>query len=1085
VRRSPLLLAALALAFVVAQASAAATGTDIESGPSGTITDSTPTFTFSSSEAGARFDCRVEGPGQSGAWAPCTSPLTLALADGSYVFAVRAVDRAGNVDPTPASRAFTVDSGAVDTAIDAGPSGPTRDTTPSFTFASETSGVTYECRIDGAGSPLPGWTECSPPFTTPELRSGSYLLQVRAKAPGGRRDLTPAVRSFSVDAEPPETTIVGGPSEGGETPDTTPTFTYASEPGATFECRYDNRRGRPDGVAWEPCPVGGHTAAALAGGQHVFEVRATDAVGNVEATPAKRGFLVRACETVVRFGLVEAEGECLANVGTSDRPRWESEGDVKLNGIPLPAPGPAKVVLEGPTDGDPGGTLAVSNITLALAGITVYKGELKWKLPQGGPGGSGELKRIDLSGAGEKLFGMRVQGDVALRLERRGPDGDQYKSVLALHVALPEVFRAGPNGGGGAVTGDVAINIDKTGINLDGLKIAVSNAYIGGLGVKSVCLSYVAAGATAVAPCEAPRIGNGTPQPFLECRSDNTVDRWDGAVSIVLPTASGTELGLWGGLRAGRLSHAGAYVDRLGTLVPLAPGVFLDRVALGVCLEPPPFQVKGAAAIAFGPSFRGKAGVVVDGSFQYRDAYQGQPWMIRAQGGLTMFDYRLAEAYLQYQSTGLVDFGFTGKLAFGPASLEGGANGWVETQGAKRFNVNGFMNVCVDSLACARANAVLSSVGAAGCITVTIMSVPVLVKDHDWVWYQPWKVHWESAPIAVTGGAGYTWQTQRLDLMVASCSLGRWELARPARVSQALGGHVLDIAPGQTAVSFQVRGEGAPPKIVLTGPDGRRVESPDRSGGAFVKDQYLLAENDQDATTTVMVVRPAGGAWTVEAKPGSAPVVQVVHADSVPEPTISGGVGGRGYRRTLGYAFSPQPGQRITFVERGPKTQQTLGVARPGRCAEPAGGARRVDRDVACGRLRFTPGPGPAGRRTIEAIVEQAGKPRANLKVATYRAPAWRAPAKPRHVRLRRIGRRVRVTWTGGGTAHRFNVVARVGDGRRLLLVAPARRHRVLVPNVRRVDGVQIAIRGMRVDNAVGPEARGRLKARRRAGRGS
>ena len=41
--------------------------------------------------------------------APCGSPKTYsALNDGSYTLYVRAKDPAGNVDPTPASRSFTV-----------------------------------------------------------------------------------------------------------------------------------------------------------------------------------------------------------------------------------------------------------------------------------------------------------------------------------------------------------------------------------------------------------------------------------------------------------------------------------------------------------------------------------------------------------------------------------------------------------------------------------------------------------------------------------------------------------------------------------------------------------------------------------------------------------------------------------------------------------------------------------------------------------------------------------------------------------------------------------------------------------------
>jgi hypothetical protein len=52
----------------------------------------------------------MSGPGPvTGSYQSCTSPATYnSLADGSYTFSVRAIDGANNVDPTPATRAFTV-----------------------------------------------------------------------------------------------------------------------------------------------------------------------------------------------------------------------------------------------------------------------------------------------------------------------------------------------------------------------------------------------------------------------------------------------------------------------------------------------------------------------------------------------------------------------------------------------------------------------------------------------------------------------------------------------------------------------------------------------------------------------------------------------------------------------------------------------------------------------------------------------------------------------------------------------------------------------------------------------------------------
>lgn len=73
--------------------------------PGATIGDPTPTFAFSASEPGSTFACRVDAA----PLAPCASPATSApLAAGAHTFEVRATDLAGNVDPTPAARSFTV-----------------------------------------------------------------------------------------------------------------------------------------------------------------------------------------------------------------------------------------------------------------------------------------------------------------------------------------------------------------------------------------------------------------------------------------------------------------------------------------------------------------------------------------------------------------------------------------------------------------------------------------------------------------------------------------------------------------------------------------------------------------------------------------------------------------------------------------------------------------------------------------------------------------------------------------------------------------------------------------------------------------
>ena len=125
---------------------------------------------------------------------PCTSPQPYSsLAQGAHTFDVRAVDPAGNADPTPASRSFTVDTVAPQTTIDSGPSGVTNDPTPTFTFHSSQAGSSFQCKINSST-----FTNCSSPKTTSHLSEGAQTFSVRATDPVGNVDATPASRPFTV-----------------------------------------------------------------------------------------------------------------------------------------------------------------------------------------------------------------------------------------------------------------------------------------------------------------------------------------------------------------------------------------------------------------------------------------------------------------------------------------------------------------------------------------------------------------------------------------------------------------------------------------------------------------------------------------------------------------------------------------------------------------------------------------------------------------------------------------------------------------------------------------------------------------------
>jgi hypothetical protein len=85
--------------------------------------------------------------------------------------------------------------------------------------------------------------------------------------------------------KPVDTQITSGPAAGSVISTATATFSFTSSvAGSTFECRID-------AGSFGPC-TSPFTTSALADGAHTFLVRATDPSGNVDGSPASRGFTV-------------------------------------------------------------------------------------------------------------------------------------------------------------------------------------------------------------------------------------------------------------------------------------------------------------------------------------------------------------------------------------------------------------------------------------------------------------------------------------------------------------------------------------------------------------------------------------------------------------------------------------------------------------------------------------------------------------------------------------------------------------------------------------------------------------------------
>jgi hypothetical protein len=134
------------------------------------------TAAFSSTEAGG-FECRFDD----GAWTPCTSPATVPAGNG--IVSVRAVDAAGNADPSPANVHRPTAAAAQPTGA-----GSFASTGATLTFA-VSSGGAPKCQLDDGA-----WSTCASPVSFSRLGWGDHAFALRATFPNGVTVALPAQR---------------------------------------------------------------------------------------------------------------------------------------------------------------------------------------------------------------------------------------------------------------------------------------------------------------------------------------------------------------------------------------------------------------------------------------------------------------------------------------------------------------------------------------------------------------------------------------------------------------------------------------------------------------------------------------------------------------------------------------------------------------------------------------------------------------------------------------------------------------------------------------------------------------------------
>jgi hypothetical protein len=179
---------------------------------------------FMNSESGV-VECVLDGVSIA---RPCFPPFeTSGLTEGPHVLVLNSTDRAGNVDPAPATVRWVVDFTPPTLLFRSGPPTWSRVTSSSFMVEASEEITLYECALDGAA-----WSTCSATPTVSGLAEGAHTLAVRGTDRAAQ--VSPTVSyGWNVDLTAPLTPVLLQPVADALLRVPTPEISGTAESGST------------------------------------------------------------------------------------------------------------------------------------------------------------------------------------------------------------------------------------------------------------------------------------------------------------------------------------------------------------------------------------------------------------------------------------------------------------------------------------------------------------------------------------------------------------------------------------------------------------------------------------------------------------------------------------------------------------------------------------------------------------------------------------------------------------------------------------------------------------------------------------
>jgi hypothetical protein len=603
------------------------------------------------------------------------------------------------------------------------------------------------------------------------------------------------------------------------------------------------------------------------------------------------------------------------------------------------------------------------------------------------------------------VAGFPVSGDVDAKLVDGGVQ-------VPISLKLPGYF--------GGVTGSATLRATLAGgLQLDSLEFKIGDANFGALELKNVDISYTLQG----------NVWKGT----------GTVNVPSGGSALSLSIAIEFDNGNFtsGSFDVG-LPYPGVPID----LNDPPPELYLTHGGLGLGLNP----VTLSGTIGFGITPLSAPGV--GGTHDY----------------IFSLDGKLSAAFGNPVTITVTATGFLYQLKLGQATLVYKIPDQVSLTGSSSFDLgvvgyNGTLSAIIDpkdnkfgGQISAGLTLHLSALGVIPGIPsdVTIPTQAIAINNTGFGVYIPPGI------VPYVGTVTYHWGDAFPSLHPFSSDLSQFTAGLPAaaadrhRAHAAAGTTSFRVPANADSAAIEVAGDGGAPAIVLTAPDGKQIVPATRFGGGAT----AVALGDGTAHVThVGIDHPAAGQWTVEQQPGSSiPIASVQYAIGGPPPVVSATLIGRGRSRVLRYRAKLPPNVTVSFAE------QT------GRLFPVIGSATR-----ASGTIRFTPGLGSPGRRSIVAQIDNGGLPLSRKTVASYIAPGPPHPQRPRRVQVLTGAHAFAVSFTPPAGAVRTLVRVVATDGRRLQQVVSLRTRRLSVPVIGFRDGITVTVTGIGADGRGGP----------------